>query len=107
MHSTCVVSLPTVGYGDLTPTTDFGKVFTICYLCVGVGFIASSIQPLSRDHACGRELRHGWMQRRSMLQMRAGVAGEGQALSFGAMRRKKMSDGLRRKASAAIGPAQM
>ena len=38
----CVVSLLTVGYGDLTPTTDFGKVFTIFYLFVGVGFIATS-----------------------------------------------------------------
>lgn len=38
----CVVSLLTVGYGDLTPTTDFGKAFTICYLFVGVGFIATS-----------------------------------------------------------------
>jgi len=38
----CVVSLLTVGYGDLTPTTDFGKLFTIGYLFVGVGFIATS-----------------------------------------------------------------
>jgi hypothetical protein len=38
----CVVSLLTVGYGDLTPTTDFGKLFTVCYLFVGVGFIATS-----------------------------------------------------------------
>ena len=26
----CVVSLLTVGYGDLVPTTDFGKAFTVC-----------------------------------------------------------------------------
>ena len=38
----CVVSLLTVGYGDLVPTTDFGKAFTVCYLFVGVGFIATS-----------------------------------------------------------------
>jgi len=38
----CVVSLLTVGYGDLTPTTDFGKLFTVCYLFIGVGFIATS-----------------------------------------------------------------
>ena len=38
----CVVSLLTVGYGDLTPTTDFAKLFTVFYLFVGFGFIATS-----------------------------------------------------------------
>jgi hypothetical protein len=32
----CVVSLGTVGYGDLTPTTPESKVFTIVYLINGI-----------------------------------------------------------------------
>lgn len=32
----CVVSLGTVGYGDLTPTTPLAKAFTIIYLINGI-----------------------------------------------------------------------
>jgi hypothetical protein len=32
----CVVSLGTVGYGDLTPTTPIAKLFTIIYLINGI-----------------------------------------------------------------------
>jgi len=32
----CVVSLGTVGYGDLTPTTPAAKLFTIIYLINGI-----------------------------------------------------------------------
>lgn len=32
----CVVSLGTVGYGDFTPKTPIGKIFTIVYLVNGI-----------------------------------------------------------------------
>ncbi len=32
-------TLTTVGFGDLAPKTDLGKVFTIIYLFVGIGVI--------------------------------------------------------------------
>jgi ribonucleotide reductase beta subunit family protein with ferritin-like domain len=34
-----VITLTTVGYGDLSPQTDFGKIFTIIYILTGIGII--------------------------------------------------------------------
>jgi voltage-gated potassium channel len=34
-----VITLTTVGFGDLSPATDFGKVFTIFYVLTGIGII--------------------------------------------------------------------
>ncbi|MCG6190630.1 potassium channel family protein [Maribellus maritimus] len=34
-----VVTLATVGYGDFSPATDFGKIFTIFYLLTGIGIL--------------------------------------------------------------------
>ena len=36
----CIVTLATVGYGDLTPHTGLGKFFTILYILMGVGILA-------------------------------------------------------------------
>jgi hypothetical protein len=37
----CVISLTTVGYGDLTPSTPFAKVFTIVYVVNGIVILLS------------------------------------------------------------------
>jgi voltage-gated potassium channel Kch len=38
-----VVTIASVGYGDLTPKTDAGKLFTILYIFSGIGlFVASA-----------------------------------------------------------------
>ena len=34
-----VVTLTTIGYGDLHPTTDISKIFTIVFVIAGVSFI--------------------------------------------------------------------
>ena len=37
----CVITLTTVGYGDISPTTNAGKVFTMIYVVAGIGvFVA-------------------------------------------------------------------
>lgn len=38
-----VITLTTTGFGDITPSTDLGKVFTIFLLLVGVGLVTYSI----------------------------------------------------------------
>jgi len=40
------VTITTVGYGDLTPTTDVGKMFTVVYALVGVIFVFAALTPL-------------------------------------------------------------
>jgi hypothetical protein len=32
-----VITLTTTGYGDLSPTSDLGKIFTVVYILVGFG----------------------------------------------------------------------
>jgi voltage-gated potassium channel len=50
----CVITLATVGYGDLTPKTDAGKIFTMFYVLIGVGIIASSVSYLLKRTAQNR-----------------------------------------------------
>ncbi len=44
----CVVTLGTVGYGDITPTTDVGKLFTVVYIIFGLAVIGGFIATLGR-----------------------------------------------------------
>jgi voltage-gated potassium channel len=53
-----VVTLATVGYGDLTPKTDFGKLFTTVYIMVGVGIITAFITYTMRRRATIAKERH-------------------------------------------------
>ena len=41
------MSLATVGYGDLVPETDAGKLFTVVYVIAGIGIVVSFFTALT------------------------------------------------------------
>lgn len=42
-----VVTLTTIGYGDLSPTTAASKVFTIFYAFIGIGLIVAFVSTIA------------------------------------------------------------
>lgn len=50
----CVTTLATVGSGELRPHTDFGKIFTVIYLFMGVGAVFASLNLIAK-HALADE----------------------------------------------------
>jgi hypothetical protein len=52
-----VTTLPTVGFGDLTPATTLGKLFTVVYIFAGLGIILGFIDTVAKEtlrHQAGR-----------------------------------------------------
>jgi voltage-gated potassium channel len=43
-----VVTLATVGFGDLHPTTDAAKLFTVFYILSGLGILAAFVSELTK-----------------------------------------------------------
>jgi hypothetical protein len=43
-----VVTLATVGYGDLHPTTEAARLFTVLYILTGVGILAAFFSELAK-----------------------------------------------------------
>lgn len=44
----CVVTLATVGYGDIVPKTPLGKIFTVFYILIGISILAFFANSLIR-----------------------------------------------------------
>lgn len=52
-----VVTLGTVGYGDIVPHTDLGKIFTSFYILFGIGIIAGFANILIKHAVIKRRYR--------------------------------------------------
>ena len=52
-----VITLTTIGYGDLHPTTPFSKLFTVLYIFLGIGIIMTFINKLA-EHTMRRRDHH-------------------------------------------------
>ena len=52
-----VITLTTVGYGDITPHTSTEKIFTTCYILVGVGIVTTFIGTAAKVRQNRREER--------------------------------------------------
>jgi len=51
-----VVTLTTIGFGDFSPQTDLGKLFTIVYIIMGIGIILHFIHTVQNHYSESREL---------------------------------------------------
>lgn len=51
------ITLTTVGYGDLSPVTDAGKLFTVFYLFTGIGLIVTFLNAVANAAVEQREER--------------------------------------------------
>ena len=50
-----VITLTTIGFGDFSPKTDLGKIFTIFYAFAGIGLLAGYIQLRARQRIQRRQ----------------------------------------------------
>ena len=61
-----VVTLTTIGYGDFSPQTDEGKLFTVLYIIIGIGMILSFINTIQHHYTY---MKH--KEKREILKNRA------------------------------------
>ena len=55
----CAITLTTIGYGDLSPQTDAGTLFTVFYLFTGIGLIVAFLNAVARTALEQRNEVHG------------------------------------------------
>jgi len=54
-----IITLTTIGYGDFSPQTDEGKVFTMFYIIIGVGIILSFVNTVYNHYNSTRLEKNG------------------------------------------------
>lgn len=61
-------TITTVGYGDITPKTDAGKIFTIFYIFVGVGIVLYGLSLIASHFVEIRE--EFWLEKIKGIKIR-------------------------------------
>ena len=61
-------TITTVGYGDITPKTDIGKIFTILYIFVGVGIVLYGLSLMASHFVEVRE--EFWLEKIKGIRIR-------------------------------------
>lgn len=61
-------TITTVGYGDITPKTDAGKIFTIFYIFVGVGIVLYGLSLMASHFVEIRE--EFWLEKIKGIKIR-------------------------------------
>jgi uncharacterized membrane protein YfcA len=51
----CVVTLTTIGYGNITPTHTGTKLFTVFYIFIGIGILLAFIERVARNALTKRQ----------------------------------------------------
>lgn len=59
----CTMTLTTVGYGDIVPKTNTGKIFDMGYVIVGIGIIATFANLLVKNAVIRRQMRNASKKR--------------------------------------------
>ena len=59
----CVVTLTTVGFGDLTPTSDGTQLFTIFYILTGLGILVALLASVAEHYIEQKSERTGARER--------------------------------------------
>jgi hypothetical protein len=54
----CTIAVTTVGFGDLSPTTDATKLFTVFYVFSGIALVGLVMDERLRRHHMHRESDH-------------------------------------------------
>ena len=66
----CIVTLTTVGYGDLSPTTDATRIFTIIYILTGFGVLIALLTSVAQQYLSQKAERGGVRERLSARRHR-------------------------------------